>query len=185
MALGSMVKVGGGPVCGFAVGTEGGVVQIRRAKPAGEAAIRSCAEAAYARYVPRIGRRPAPMDTDFTAQITQGAAHVAVVGGRVAGFIVFFPNGAAMMLDSVAVHPDAAGQGVGRRLIGHCESVARGAGSETVQLYTNAKMTENLRLYPRLGYHEVDRRTEDGFDRVYFEKRLGSGPGAPRFGAAR
>jgi hypothetical protein len=33
-------------------------------------------------------------------------------------------------------------------------------------------MTENLGLYPRLGYQQFDRRVEDGFDRVYFEKTL-------------
>ena len=38
---------------------------------------------------------------------------------------------------------------------------------------TNEKMTENLTLYPRLGYCEVARRTEDGFNRVYFQKTLG------------
>jgi len=44
-----------------------------------------------------------------------------------------------------------------------------------VHLYTNEKMTDNLSIYPRLGYVEVARRHEDGFDRVFFEKRL-SGP---------
>ena len=39
-----------------------------------------------------------------------------------------------------------------------------------MDLYTNAAMRENLSLYPRLGWVETDRRTEDGFERVYFEK---------------
>jgi hypothetical protein len=33
-------------------------------------------------------------------------------------------------------------------------------------------MTENLAFYPRLGYEEVDRRTDGGFERVFFVKRL-------------
>jgi hypothetical protein len=33
-------------------------------------------------------------------------------------------------------------------------------------------MTENLSIYPRLGYVEVARRSEDGFNRVFFEKQL-------------
>ena len=33
-------------------------------------------------------------------------------------------------------------------------------------------MTENLDFYPRLGYLETHRISEDGFDRVYFEKDL-------------
>lgn len=43
---------------------------------------------------------------------------------------------------------------------------------EAVHLYTNEKMVENLAIYPRLGYAETGRRHEDGFNRVYFEKRL-------------
>jgi hypothetical protein len=33
-------------------------------------------------------------------------------------------------------------------------------------------MHENLHLYPRLGYEEYDRRSDEGFDRVFFRKRL-------------
>jgi hypothetical protein len=31
-------------------------------------------------------------------------------------------------------------------------------------------MTENLAFYARLGYREDDRRTEEGFQRVFFSK---------------
>ena len=37
-------------------------------------------------------------------------------------------------------------------------------------------MTENLSFYPRMGYAEVDRRHEDGFDRVFFEKPVDPSP---------
>jgi hypothetical protein len=33
-------------------------------------------------------------------------------------------------------------------------------------------MTENLELYPHLGYSETDRRLDGGFQRVFFAKRL-------------
>ena len=33
-------------------------------------------------------------------------------------------------------------------------------------------MTENLSVYPHLGFIEVDRREEHGFARIYYEKRL-------------
>ena len=38
-------------------------------------------------------------------------------------------------------------------------------------------MTENIELYTRLGWHETERRTEHGFQRVFFAKPalLGSG----------
>lgn len=149
-------------------------MRIRPARADDEAALRACAEAAHARYVPRMGRRPAPMDADFAGLIAAGAVHVATGrDGTVEGFVAFYPQDDAMLLESVAVLPDAAGQGRGRALIGHCEQAARAAGLGAVRLCTNEAMVENLALYPRLGYVETGRRVEDGFRRVFFEKRLG------------
>lgn len=147
---------------------------IRLAVAADENDIRTCAEGAYTRYIAVIGRRPAPMDADFAAQIAAGHIHVSTgPAGELRGFIVFFVENDHLMLENVAVMPAAAGKGIGKTLIGFCEDEARRLGLSTVQLYTNEKMAENLSIYPRLGYVEIDRRTENGFNRVYFEKRLG------------
>jgi ribosomal protein S18 acetylase RimI-like enzyme len=149
-------------------------MKIRKALAPDEAAIRACAEHAYERYVAAIGRKPAPMVADFAAQIAAGHVHAALDdAGHLQGFIVFFPRNGHMFLENVAVEPAAAGRGIGRALIAFCEDQARQAGLAAVHLYTNAKMTANLSIYPRLGYVEIDRRTEDGFDRVFFEKSLG------------
>jgi hypothetical protein len=34
-------------------------------------------------------------------------------------------------------------------------------------------MTENISIYADLGYGEIERRTEDGYRRVFMEKILG------------
>ena len=146
---------------------------IRRARPDDAPAIRGRARQAYARYVPRIGRPPAPMAADYAALIAVGDVSVATeADGGFLGFIVFRAAGRDLLLENVAVLPGAAGRGIGKALIAHCEQAARAQGAVAVRLYTNAKMTENLALYPRLGYTETARRSEDGFERVYFEKRL-------------
>ncbi|MEM7471221.1 MAG: GNAT family N-acetyltransferase [Pseudomonadota bacterium] len=147
-------------------------MEIRAAGPEDLTAIRACAEVAYAPYVGRIGRKPAPMVADFDAHIGAGQVHVAVMDANVQGYIVFLMRGDAMRLENVAVLPEAHGRGVGKALIAFCEARARSVGAQRIGLYTNAKMVENLALYPRLGYREVDRRMEEGFDRVFFEKRL-------------
>lgn len=147
---------------------------IRPATAADEAAIRACATAAYSKYVAAIGRKPAPMTADYTAHIARGEAHVAVdETGAPLGFIVFFSEGKSMQLENVAVLPSATGRGIGKALVKLCEDEARRRGHPVVQLYTNEKMTENLPLYPHLGYRETERRREDGFNRVFFEKWLG------------
>ncbi|MEM9632929.1 MAG: GNAT family N-acetyltransferase [Pseudomonadota bacterium] len=151
----------------------GGRTIIRIAIKSDEPAVRNCAERAYERYVAAIGRKPAPMVADFEAQIEAGLIHAAFdESGLLLGFIVFFPKDDHMFLENVAVDPSAAGSGVGKQLIRYCEEAARREGFGSVRLYTNEKMNENLAIYPHLGFVETERRSEDGFNRVYFEKRL-------------
>lgn len=138
-------------------------------------AIRDCARRAFARYIPLIGQTPAPVEADYAANIRDGDVHVATdEDGGLLGFVLFHPSGEAMLLVAVAVLPEAAGQGTGTSLIAFCEDKARRRGFSAVRLYTHEKMTENRALYMRRGYAVIDRRTEDGFPRVFFEKRLRS-----------
>ena len=146
---------------------------IRPAVANDEATIRTCAEQAYTQYIAAIGRKPAPMLADFAAQIAQGQVHVCVdEQDELQGFIVFFAVGQHLLLENVAVSTAGQGKGIGKALIRFCEAQAQQLGLNSVLLYTNAKMIANLAIYPRLGYVEIDRRLEDGFDRVYFEKRF-------------
>jgi len=148
--------------------------KIRQAVAADEPSVRSCAEQAYAPYIGIIGQKPAPMLADFSSQIAAGQVYVSTTeNDQLQGFIVFFAVDQHMFLDNVAVSPSGRGQGIGKSLIQFCEAQAVRLGLGSVHLYTNAKMTENLSIYPRLGYIEVSRHSEDGFDRVYFEKTLG------------
>ena len=93
---------------------------------------------------------------------------------EVRGFIVFYPQQRHVHIENVAVDPQFQGKGYGRQLIQYAEQHARRSGYGQVKLYTNIKMSGNLRLYPVLGYVETARKTEHGFDRVYFEKNLTS-----------
>ncbi len=149
---------------------------IRPALPSDEPAIRACAEDAYAQYVEAIGRKPQPMVADFAADIAAGQAYVISANGvEVDGFIIFFPNGDHMFLENVAIFTRAAGQGLGKALIEFCEAEAHRLGLVAVELYTNEKMTANQTLYPRLGYLENFRRTENGFHRIYYRKPIVAG----------
>jgi ribosomal protein S18 acetylase RimI-like enzyme len=145
---------------------------IKRAAAGDAAAAAEITSAAHRRYIDRIGREPAPMAADFHALIAAGCVWVATDNDRVVGVLVLRLMDTVLLLESVAVHPARQGGGIGRSLIDHAERVARDAGLGAVELYTNAQMTENLRLYPSLGYDLVDRRREDGFDRVFFRKSL-------------
>ncbi len=135
-------------------------------------AIRTIVEAAYAPYVQRIGRPPAPVAADYPALVEAGDAWVCVSGGRVVGVLVIRPARDALELENVAIDPACQGRGYGRALISFAERRARELGLPGVTLYTNEAMVENLRLYPRLGFVETGRRVEDGYRRVFFRKSL-------------
>jgi ribosomal protein S18 acetylase RimI-like enzyme len=145
-------------------------VEIRPAVPGDVAAVERLTRAAYSVHIPAVGREPAPMTADHPALVAAGEVRVAEVDGRIAGALVTRPQQGALLLESVAVDPAFQGRGIGRALIADAEAQASALGLHAVELYTNAAMTANVALYPRLGYEEVGRRTEDGFDRVFFRK---------------
>jgi ribosomal protein S18 acetylase RimI-like enzyme len=147
---------------------------VRRADPSEAPLLRELVERAYAIYIERIGRRPAPMDDDYDAKIRRGEVFVADDGG-VAGLIVLVERPDHLLVENVAVEPARQGAGVGRRLLAHAESHAVARGLRELRLYTNEAMTENLAFYPRLGYRQVGRRVEEGFRRVYYTKSLPAG----------
>jgi len=147
-------------------------MNIRLAIPSDLAAITECAAQAYHPYVVRMGKNPAPMVADFASQIAAGIVHVATDDDGLAGFIVFYPRGDHLHLENVAVLPDRHGQGIGAKLIAFVESTAKRDGCAAVELYTNEKMTENLAYYPRLGYREISRGEQDGFNRVFYRKEV-------------
>ncbi len=145
---------------------------IRPAVAADLDAVRRCAEEAYALYVPRIGKKPAPMIADFAAQIAESLVHVCVEGEQVRGYIVLYARDDHLHVENVAVFPSQQGTGLGRYLLAFAESEARKAGVTAIELYTNQQMTENLSFYPQLGYKEMGRGEEAGFARVFYRKEL-------------
>ena len=74
------------------------------------------------------------------------------------------------LLDNIAVAPAHQGMGLGRWLLEYAESEARRQGFDSIYLYTQEIMTENLALYLRIGYVEYARRVEFGLHRVYLRK---------------
>ena len=127
---------------------------------------------AYAHYVPRIGRKPAPMLTDYSEKITGGNLYVVELNGTVAGTLALYPKPEAMGLGDVAVAPHAQGSGLGRLLLDFAENKARSEGFDRMELFTNVAMTENVVIYEKRGYQETHRVVEHGLHRVYMTKAL-------------
>ncbi|HVG67277.1 MAG TPA: GNAT family N-acetyltransferase [Gaiellales bacterium] len=145
---------------------------IRPAVEGDVPAIEALVREAYAMYVPRIGREPAPVAADHAGLVAAGRTSVVEADGEVAGVIVLIPGSDHLVVENVAVSPRMQGRGLGRELMAFAERRAAELGMAELRLYTNQLMTENLALYPALGYTETGRRVEDGFARIYFSKRI-------------
>ncbi len=147
---------------------------IRKAQPTDEDEITDLVVQAYQHYVPRLGRRPAPMDAHYRDDIERGDAYVAVHDRTIVGVIILIPHVDHLLIENLAVRPDSEHLGVGSALLCLSESLAHRRNTPQLRLYTNELMTENIDYYMRRGFRETARRTEHGFRRVFFVKDVGT-----------
>lgn len=148
-------------------------IKIERATSADVPQIEVLVKTAYNHYIERIGSPPGPMLDDYTACVCEHDVFVARSQiGEIAGLLVLIAFDEFMLLDNVAVTPNAQGQGIGKRLMEYAEDFAREQGFREIRLYTHETMVENQAIYKHFGYEEFERRTEKGFARVYMKKNL-------------
>ncbi|MEM7072325.1 MAG: GNAT family N-acetyltransferase [Pseudomonadota bacterium] len=138
---------------------------------------------AYQHYLPLMPRAPAPMHADFKRHIKDDLVFVCTRTGletseeepqQPIGYLVAISRDHGWWLDNIAIHPHFQNRGLGRSLIDRLEQWFHTHHITSYQLYTNQIMTCNIAWYKRHGFVEIDQRTEDGYQRIYFEKKLSS-----------
>jgi ribosomal protein S18 acetylase RimI-like enzyme len=147
---------------------------IRRAGPADAAAVRALTRAAYAKWVPLIGREPKPMGADYERAVVEHRVDLLERDGALVGLIETIAEPAHLLIENVAVAPGFHGRGIGKALMAHAEEVAAELGLRALRLYTNQRFAENIRLYLSLGYR-IDREEPVAGAGVatHMSKRLG------------
>jgi len=83
-----------------------------------------------------------------------------------------------LYLVDMAVHPDAQGRGVGRRLLAEAEAGARAFPAQAIRLDAYDTGAGAGAFYARAGYREMGRVTYRGTPLVYFERLLEPAPGS-------
>lgn len=136
--------------------------------------IEAMVRAAYTKYIPRIGKPPAPMTADYHQLLQTHEVWVLRLGNEILGSIVLnlAPDGNAISINNLVVDPAAQGKGYGRVLMAHAEAVAHEKGCTALTLYTNVHMVENVGMYARMGFVEMERRLDEGYERVFFRRQL-------------
>ncbi|HUN42064.1 MAG TPA: MarR family winged helix-turn-helix transcriptional regulator [Acetobacteraceae bacterium] len=86
------------------------------------------------------------------------------------GGLILYPD--APLIKRMWVAPEARGLGLGRRLLGELERLAREAGARVIRLDTNRVLAEAITLYRSAGYQEVPRFSDERYAHHWFEKAL-------------
>jgi ribosomal protein S18 acetylase RimI-like enzyme len=139
------------------------------------ATVEALTRAAYAHYVPLLGREPLPMTEDYAPRIAAGEVWLLEESHETLGLIVLEDHGDNLMILNIAISPEHQSRGLGRRLLAFAEDEARRRGCRTLKLYTNGMMTRNIAIYRRCGFKEAGRMENPkrpGWIRVNMEKTL-------------
>lgn len=129
---------------------------IRRAGPADADLVRDLTRAAYAKYVPLIGREPLPMAADYQRAVREHLIDLLYVDGKLAGLIEMIDEGEQLLVENVAIVNALQGQGLGLRLLAQADRTAALLGRARLRLYTNRLFGSNVDYYLRRGY-AIDR----------------------------
>lgn len=130
--------------------------ELRRATPLDAGAVRDLTRAAYAKWVSVLGREPLPMTVDYDAAVRDHIVDMLHLDGKLAALIETHPQADHLLIVNIAVSPTRQGRGYGRALLAHAEELAVSLGLGELRLYTSVHLTENVKLYERVGY-KVDR----------------------------
>jgi len=145
---------------------------IRRAAASDISKIQAIVNDAYAHYIARIGREPAPMTDDYAEHVRARNIWVLETAQGIAGLIVLRMETGYLLVSNVAVGSEYQGNGYGRKLLDFADAFAAQNGKRELRLYTNELMHENLAIYSKLGWEEYDRAEQNGFQRVFMRKEL-------------
>jgi ribosomal protein S18 acetylase RimI-like enzyme len=126
--------------------------ELRQARAEDASAIRELTCAAYAKWVPVIGREPKPMGADYEKAVREHRFDLLYRNGNLVGLIETIPQPDHLLIENLAILPPCQGLGLGRKLMAHVERLAVAQGFAEVRLYTNKLFAENVSFYEKLGY---------------------------------
>ena len=143
-------------------------IRLAHRRDAGQ--LKQIAELAYAKYVPRMHKPPAPFFYDYAAIADEGMTHVLERDGKVVAMVTLAPQPDHLLLRNLAILPEYQKSGIGRVFLVFAEDMTRRLGLTEIRLWTNEKMAENVPYYLGLGYRITHRAVVDGYSRIFMSK---------------
>jgi len=145
---------------------------LRRAGPDDVPAIEALQHRAYEPNAAILGAQPIPLRWDYDSVLQRCEVWLAEHAGKLAGALILEMRPDDLLLESVAISPDAQGIGLGSVLLNAAEFRASDYGLRTIRLYTGEKLTRNVEWYRRSGYAIEEIEVMDDRRLVHMVKRL-------------
>lgn len=131
-------------------------LQVRLATPDEADTLAALLSAAFVEYAPLYTAAGFAATTPTALQILsrwgEGPVWIARRGSRSLGTVAAVLKGQAVYVRSMAVPPEARGQGVGRLLLEQVEHFAREQGCQRLFLSTTPFLQRAIRLYEQFGF---------------------------------
>ncbi len=147
--------------------TEAGQILVRSARNEDAAELELCFLRAYAPFLKTLPDLP-PVTEGLAEEIAAHDVFVIEADGRLLGGLILYVSEEAARIANLAVDPEHAGQGYGRRLLATAEQQCLMLGRSEIELTTHAAMDDAQALYRHLGWNEVGRAG----NRVFMRKVL-------------
>ena len=145
--------------------------ELRRANSQDALALALCVDAAYRHHLSQKGKLASTLEAYYTQLIALYQVWVAVDKEEIIGGMVLVPKEYHMLLANIVVRPEHQGKGVGRALLELADDEALSQGYPEIHLYTDKAMTENIDMYRRSGWTEIQSGGQRG-RRIFMRKCL-------------
>ena len=144
---------------------------LRRATSADAGTVRDITRAAYAKWVPVIGREPKPMTADYDKAVADHIIDLLEEAGQPIALIEMIPAPDHLLIENIAVLPERHNAGLGGILLDRADTIARSLGLTELRLYTNGKFTANIDFYARRGFEVFLREVHPSLGEAVHMKR--------------
>lgn len=151
---------------------QAGIAVVERATAEDVQVIAAMVNAAFSMYIERLGKLPAAMIADYEALVASKDVYVLRTDNQTVGAVLLTDAHDSLRLSNLVVDPTAQGRGYSRVLMDYAYELAHSKGLRAVTLFTNALMHENISLYTKFGFKQTERKSENGYDRIYFRKNV-------------
>ena len=127
-------------------------LSFRLATQADARDIEALTNAAYAKWIPAIGRKPLTMTFDYSKILRVRHVELAHENATLAGVLDMELSPGHALIKNLAVAPQFQKQGIGKALLARADLLGLKAGCSVIRLNTNAAFTENISFYKQMGY---------------------------------